>query len=70
MSQENYISRCFDDYSSELSDQDFDFDFENTLKNHNNQKSKAKTLEERVKIRKSIEEIIEQRRLKEETDFI
>ena len=67
MSQENYISRCFDDYATDFEDHD-NLDITNGFnKNHYNN---AKTIKERVKIKKAIEELMEKRRLKEDTDFL
>ena len=68
MSQQNYISRCFDDYSTSFEEQDsLDIGSDFNI-NHNN--GENKTIEERIKIKKAIEKLMEEKRLKEETDFL
>ena len=69
MSQESYISRCFEDYSSSFEDTDrFEIDSEFSISHSNGDKNK--TLEERIKIKKAIEKLMEEKRIKEETDFL
>ena len=66
MNTEKYMEYCFDNYSDHQQDYDHDdLDISGSYK-----KQDAKSEEEQRKIKKSIEDIIEQRRLKKETDFL
>ena len=66
MNQELYFATHFDEYTDM---DESSFELENNLESYSTD-NKAKSIEERVKIKKSIEDIMERRRLKEETDFI
>ena len=67
MNTEKYMEYCFDNYNDQQSDYEYeDIDINGSI----NKKPDIKSAEEQRKIKKSIEDIIEQRRLKEETDFL
>ena len=68
MNTEKYMEYCFDNYSDH---QQGDYDHDDLdINGSYNKKQDAKSEEEQRKIKKSIEDIIEQRPLKEETDFL